>query len=120
MKEMNILVIDNYPEFALSLKDVLELEGYQAVAVSSCQAGLKLAASKQFDLIFLDMVMPGESGICALLSLKEAGSGTPVAVISAFDDELVKKRVAELGAVAFLEKPLNIPKLRQLLAAYQI
>ena len=55
MKEMNILIIDNNPEFALSLKDVLELEGHQAVAVGGCQAGLRLAATKQFDLIYAQL-----------------------------------------------------------------
>ena len=116
---MNILIIDNNAEFALSLKDIVGLDGHAAVVTGDSRSALRLAASGEFDLILTDMVMPGESGISILQSLEEIGSPAPVVVISALSDEKVKKRALELGAAGYLEKPINIPALRSLLKSLQ-
>ena len=97
---------------------MLELERHQAVVVGDGCSGLRLAATGQFDLILLDMVMPGESGISVLLGLQEKGISTPVVVTDGLLNERIKRRAAELGAADFLNKPVGVYQLRTLLAAF--
>ena len=113
---MNVLIIDNNPEFALSLKDMLQRESHQAVVVGDGQSGLRLAATRQFDVILLDIVMPGESGISFLLAAHQMKLDTPVVAMDALFNHRINKRVAELGAADFLKKPVSVSRLRAVLA----
>ena len=113
---MNVLIIDNNPEFALSVKDMLQQESHQAVVVGDGQSGLKLAATRKFDVILLDIVMPGESGISFLLALHRMKLDTPVVAMDALFNKRINNRVAELGVADFLEKPVSVPRLRAVLA----
>lgn len=103
----------------MSIRDILELDNHRAIIAGDSRTALRLVAAQQFDLILVDMVMSGESGISILQSLEEIGNPAPVAVISALSDEKVKKRAFELGAISYLEKPVNIPTLQGLLSSIE-
>ena len=108
---MHILVIEDEPKVAKALKEGLERENYQVSAAATGEEGFFLASSKSFDLILLDLMLPGRGGIEILTSLREQKCETPVLILTAKD--AVEDRVIGLdsGADDYLVKPFAFPEL---------
>ena len=106
----NILIVDDEPGIRQSLKGVLEDEGYQAVAVGSAEACLETLEKRGFDVVLLDIWLPGMDGLEALEKIKEADSGPEVIMISGHGTIETAVRATKLGAFDFLEKPLSLDK----------
>ena len=112
MKQVRILVVDDEPGIRQSLCGVLEDEGYQAEAVESGEACLDALARQAYDLIFLDIWLPGMDGLEALARIQEIpfGDRPVVVMISGHGTIETAVKSTKLGAFDFLEKPLTIPK----------
>lgn len=108
---MHILVIEDEPKVAKALKEGLERENYQVSAAATGEEGFFLASSKSFDLILLDLMLPGRGGIEILTALREQKCETPVLILTAKD--AVEDRVIGLdsGADDYLVKPFAFPEL---------
>lgn len=109
----NILVVDDEPHIADTVRDVLELEGYHARAVYLGHDAIAAAREEQFDLVILDMVLPDVNGLFVCRRIKEI-SGTPVLIHTAEAarlNEALRSRNATLlaaygvGAADVVEKP---------------
>lgn len=99
-----ILVVED--DKAISRALVLKLTS-AGFAVKSCfdgQEGLSVLAKEKFDLIFLDLMMPGVDGFGVLAELKERGSKVPVIVLTNLSQVDDYKRVKELGALDLFVK----------------
>lgn len=89
-----ILVIDDEEAVRKSFILALDQPDYQVDVADSGQLGLKLFVSKSYDLIFLDLKMPGKSGVETLRDLRALDAEVPIYIITAFDDEYFSQLIA--------------------------
>jgi len=108
-----ILIIEDHPNLLQSLQRGLELMQYEVAAAESGEEGLLLAAKHDFDLLILDLMLPGKSGFEVLAELRQAGFLRPILVLTAKDAPDDRRRVKELGADGFLPKPFAFSDLMQ-------
>jgi len=106
----NILIVDDEPGIRQSLKGVLEDEGYKTFAVGSGEACLEALEKRSFDVVLLDIWLPGMDGLEALEKIKQADDGPEVIMISGHGTIETAVRATKLGAFDFLEKPLSLEK----------
>ncbi len=106
----NILIVDDEPGIRQSLKGVLEDEGYKTAAVGSGEACLEALEKHSFDVVLLDIWLPGMDGLEALEKIKQADDGPEVIMISGHGTIETAVRATKLGAFDFLEKPLSLEK----------
>ncbi len=106
-----ILIIDDEHNIRTSFSSLLKDEGMQTRAAESAEEAERLLSSNTFDLILLDLQLPGKHGLEFLKSLKEDPNSPAVLVISGQADIPDALRAVRLGAVDFLEKPVPPEKL---------
>jgi len=106
----NILIVDDEPGIRQSLKGVLEDEGYKTFAVGTGEACLEALEKRSFDVVLLDIWLPGMDGLEALEKIKQADDGPEVIMISGHGTIETAVRATKLGAFDFLEKPLSLEK----------
>lgn len=108
---MHILVVEDEPKVARALQKGLESEHYQVTVATTGEEGFYLATTQVFDLILLDLMLPGRGGLEILSALREQRCQTPVLVLTAKDT--IEDRVLGLdsGADDYLVKPFAFPEL---------
>jgi len=106
----NILVVDDESGIRQSLKGVLEDEGYKSAVAESAEDCLELLGKRAFDVILLDVWLPGMDGLEALEKIRELENAPEVIMISGHGTIETAVRATKLGAYDFLEKPLSIEK----------
>ncbi len=108
---MQILVIEDEPKVGSAVQEGLRAEGYDVTLASSGEEGFFLANSRAFDLIVLDVMLPGRDGFEILAALRKQSTTTPVLLLTARD--AIQDRVAGLdaGADDYLVKPFAFPEL---------
>jgi DNA-binding response OmpR family regulator len=108
---MHILVIEDEAKVAKALRTGLEGEGYEVTAAATGEDGYFLATTQTFDLVVLDLMLPGRGGLEILAALRERDCPAPVLILTAKDS--VEDRVAGLdaGADDYLVKPFAFPEL---------
>jgi two-component system, NtrC family, nitrogen regulation response regulator NtrX len=106
----SILIVDDEPGVRTSLGAVLRDEGYQVEAVESGEACLARATRGAFDIIVLDIWLPGIDGLQTLARLRERQIDTQVVVISGHGNIESAVRAIKMGAFDFVEKPLSLEK----------
>lgn len=108
---MRILVVEDEKKVAQAIKSGLESEGYQVALAFTGEDGFFLAISEVFDLIVLDVMLPGRNGIEVLSALREKLKDVPVLMLTAKDT--IEDRVLGLdsGADDYLVKPFAFPEL---------
>jgi two-component system nitrogen regulation response regulator NtrX len=112
MKRVRILVVDDEPGIRQSLCGVLEDEGHRASAVPSGEACLEELARQSYDLLLLDVWLPGMDGLETLARIQEIPFADRPVVIMISGHGTIENAVrsTKLGAFDFLEKPLTISK----------
>jgi DNA-binding response OmpR family regulator len=108
---MRILVIEDESRIQAFLARGLEAEGYTVVAAGDGRAGLDLATGARWDLVVLDLLLPGLNGLQVLRELHRERSDLPVLILSARSDLPIKLRSFELGAVDYVAKPFSLDEL---------
>ena len=106
-----ILIVDDEASTLASLSRAFRLAGYEAVVCDSAARAIGLLRHEHFDLVFSDVVMPGQDGLAMLAELRDIGVATPVIMISGQATIDMAVRSTRLGAVDFLEKPVSSDKL---------
>lgn len=108
---MQILVVEDEKKVARALGRGLEREGYGVILAHTGEDGFYLATTQNFDMIILDLMLPGRDGIEILRSIREKRCQTPVLILTAKDT--VEDRVTGLdaGADDYLVKPFAFPEL---------
>jgi putative two-component system response regulator len=114
MKAGTVLVVDDHAPTLLGLRELLETSGYTVVTETNGEDGLRAATQHRPDLVLLDVVMPGMSGVEVCNKLKQQPSTglTPVVLISATQDRGFRVAALENGADDFLNKPVDTDELR--------
>jgi len=111
-----ILVVEDEPTIAIGLQDDLETEGYEVDVASDGDSAAIKAASGVFDLILLDVMLPGKDGLTVCRELRSAGSRTPIILLTARGQEQDKILGLGLGADDYVTKPFSP---RELIARIQ-
>ncbi|HEY7099424.1 MAG TPA: sigma-54 dependent transcriptional regulator [Terriglobales bacterium] len=106
----NILIVDDEAGIRQSLKGVLEDEGYKAAVAESGERCLEELRSSGFDLVLLDVWLPGMDGLETLQKIRDLESAPEVIMISGHGTIETAVRATKLGAYDFLEKPLSIER----------
>ncbi|GHF54080.1 DNA-binding response OmpR family regulator [Amycolatopsis bartoniae] len=116
---MRILVIDDEQAFTDTLRRGLAAEGFTVDVAHTGPDGLWRATEHAYDVIVLDIMLPGLSGYAVLKSLRENGNWTPVLMLTAKDGEYDEADAFDLGADDYLSKPFSyvvlLARLRALL-----
>lgn len=103
---MRILVIDDDVELASLLKEFLGREGFQSDFVYDGRSGLDAALQGKYELVVLDVMLPGIDGFEVLRRLRQS-SGIPVVMLTARGEDIDRIVGLELGADDYLAKPFN-------------
>ena len=106
----NILIVDDESGIRQSLKGVLEDEGYKVHATHEGEACLEILRKRPFEVVLLDVWLPGMDGLDTLQRIKESDDGPEVVMISGHGTIETAVRATKLGAFDFLEKPLSLEK----------
>lgn len=107
----SILVVEDNVTLAMGLEANLQFEGYEVRVVGDGQEAVTLLGTERFDLVILDLMLPGLDGIEVLSRLRARGSRTPVLILTAKGAEEEKVRGLRHGADDYVTKPFGIPEL---------
>jgi two-component system nitrogen regulation response regulator NtrX len=102
-----ILIVDDEKNIRAQLSGLLADEGYGAVAADSAEKGLELLREDRPDLVLLDVMLPGMSGLDLLARIREGDAELPVVLMSGQASIETAVRATKLGAFDYLEKPLD-------------
>jgi two-component system alkaline phosphatase synthesis response regulator PhoP len=102
-----ILVVEDEPTIATGLRDDLELEGFAVEVVDDGKVALGRILGEKFDLILLDLMLPGMDGLDVCRQARLKGNRTPVIMLTAKGQEADKVVGLELGADDYITKPFS-------------
>ena len=108
---MKLLLVEDDKKIATAVKRGLEGEGFTVEASLDGSEGLWLATEGSYDLIILDIMLPGRNGYQICADLREAGNWTPILMLTAKDGDLDEAEAFETGADDYLTKPFSFPVL---------
>lgn len=108
---VHILIVEDEPKVARAVRKGLEAEHYDVTVATTGEEGFFLATTQVFDLIVLDLMLPGRSGLEILTALRERECQTPVLVLTARDAVEDRVRGLDNGADDYLVKPFAFPEL---------
>jgi DNA-binding response OmpR family regulator len=107
-----VLVVEDESDIALGLKDDLERHGYEVQIAGDGESALHRGREEDWDLILLDLMLPGRDGFAVCRELRRAGIRTPVIMLTARTHEAEKVLGLELGADDYVTKPFSPRELR--------
>lgn len=105
-----VLVVDDEADIRKSLRGILEEEGYKVSTAESGESCLDVLKTRSFDVILLDIWLPGIDGLETLEKIKEYDDPPEVIIISGHGTIETAVRATKLGAFDFLEKPLSLER----------
>jgi DNA-binding response OmpR family regulator len=108
---VKLLVIEDDPKILRALTRGLRAEGYTVETAARGDDGLWLATEGSYDLILLDILLPGRNGYQVCADLRAAGDWTPILMLTAKDGELDEAEGLDTGADDYLTKPFAFPVL---------
>jgi DNA-binding response OmpR family regulator len=111
-EKARVLLIEAELRIGEFVSDGLGLDGHEVVVAEDGEVGVFLAATELFDLIVLDLALPGASGLEILGRIRSARPDAPVIVLSERDDPDARRAWRLAGASVFIAKPLVIATLR--------
>lgn len=102
-----ILLVEDDPGLVMTLTDLLNAEGYVVESAMDGPSGFERATSDSFDLIILDVMLPGKSGFDVCRDLRQQGISTPILMLTARGQVIDKVLGLKLGADDYLTKPFE-------------
>jgi len=107
-KTADILVIDDDQVICSLFRDTLDRPGYKVTAVSDPLKGVELAIRQNYDLVFLDLKMPGLDGAELLKQIKMAKPTLPVVIITGYQDSDLMMSALAQGPLGVMIKPFKV------------
>jgi two-component system alkaline phosphatase synthesis response regulator PhoP len=117
MPAPRILVVEDEPGIAFALDTDLQTEGYDVDVVGRGDEAVQRAGRTAYDLILLDVMLPGKDGFDVCRELRRAGTTTPIILLTAKSHEAEKVLGLELGADDYVTKPFSARELRSRIKA---
>ncbi len=110
-RSVHILVVEDEQKMAKALREGLEADGYAVRVAYTGEEGFYLAHAQTFDLVILDVMLPGHDGFEILSTLRRRGIKTPVLLLTSRDAVEDRVRGLDTGADDYLVKPFAFPEL---------
>jgi two-component system nitrogen regulation response regulator NtrX len=107
---VQVLIVDDEVGIRTSLSGVLEDEGYETGTVESGEDCLQVLSERHFDVVLLDIWLPGMDGLEVLERVRALENPPEVVMISGHGNIETAVKATKLGAYDFLEKPLSVDK----------
>ncbi|MBI2371932.1 MAG: response regulator [Deltaproteobacteria bacterium] len=108
---LQILVVDDAPLICEVFQEVLAPAGHRVTVARTGEEALRWAETLRFDLIFLDLHLPGLSGVGVFKGLRELQPLAPVIVITGYPDSALLAEAIELGPLTVMKKPFTIDQI---------
>jgi two-component system alkaline phosphatase synthesis response regulator PhoP len=108
---MRLLLVEDEPGLVLTLTDRLEAEGYEVITATDGQRALDRIASDAFDIVLLDVMLPGRDGFDVCRSARQRGVTTPILMLTARGQVIDRVAGLKLGADEYLTKPFEMAEL---------
>jgi len=106
-----ILIVEDEAGLATTLKDRLRKEGYSVHVARDGNTGMEMATREPFDLLILDLMLPGQNGLAICQKLRQQGSNTPILMLTARRQTTDKVIGLRTGADDYLTKPFKMVEL---------
>ncbi len=106
-----ILIVDDEPSMLMTLADIINIVGYEAVTVENGSKAVEIVREQDFDVIMMDFRMEGLNGVETFREIRKIYPDAKVIFITAYYHEKSVKDAIVDGAVGVCQKPLNIPQL---------
>ncbi len=106
-----LLIVEDDPSMAVALRDGFEYEGFHVQIARDGAEGLRLASSKELDLVILDVMLPRMNGLDVCKQLRSDGNGLPVIMLTARGQEIDKVLGLKIGADDYVTKPFSFMEL---------
>lgn len=110
-----ILIVEDDEEMRALLEDFFREEGFETDSVSNGSEAFRKLVHESFILVLTDVRMPGLTGLDILPGIRKLQPEVPIVVITAFGSEDVREKAFTRGATAYLEKPIQFYKLREII-----
>jgi two-component system alkaline phosphatase synthesis response regulator PhoP len=107
----HILLVEDEPGLVLTLTDRLRREGFEVTAASDGHAAAGIGRQQHFDLVVLDIMLPGQSGFEVCAQLRRSDTRTPILMLTARSAVEDRVRGLRLGADDYLQKPFEMSEL---------
>jgi DNA-binding response OmpR family regulator len=111
MDRQRVLTIEDDPAIRRGVVDVLEFEGYAILEADRGDTGLEMALGRTYDLLLLDLVLPGLAGLEILRQVRDLRPTLPVIILSARGEEADRIAGLKLGADDYVVKPFSVKEL---------
>ncbi|MCA9072011.1 MAG: response regulator transcription factor [Planctomycetaceae bacterium] len=111
MDSQRILTIEDDPAIRQGVVDVLEFEGYATLQADRGDTGMEMALTRTYDLLLLDLVLPGASGLEILEQVRDLRPTLPVIILSARGEESDRVAGLKMGADDYVVKPFSVKEL---------
>src|SRR2546430_14323271 len=111
MAPARILTVEDDAAIRRGIVDALTFAGYDVIEAANGNEGCTAAVSREYDLLLLDMVLPGKSGLDILRDLRNARPTVPVIILSARGEERDRVSGLKLGADDYVVKPFSVDEL---------
>jgi DNA-binding response OmpR family regulator len=111
MSALRVLLADDEEELVSTLAERLELRGYEVTYVLNGLDAVQRLQEQVFDVIILDVMMPGKNGLEVLMDAGRMRPGTPVILLTGRGDEKDSETGLKHGAFDYIMKPVNIDRL---------
>ncbi len=111
----HILVVDDDPRVREVIKDVISKKGVTVVLVGTGEEALVEIRKRRFDLIFLDLVLPGMSGVETLRAIKEADPEPLVAIVTGYGDDSIAVEAMSMSPLVLIQKPFSVRDIHKVL-----
>ena len=113
MKTARVLLVDDEVDFTDTTKTLLENRGYDVTAVSSGDSAIRTLGQERYDVMVLDLKMPGRDGISTLKETKKLQLHTQILVLTGHGAINTALEAMKLGAYDYLTKPCDIDELTE-------
>jgi DNA-binding NtrC family response regulator len=115
VKNLKVMVVDDNTKVMFAFQTLLETENCLIIEATSGVEALKKFSSKKPKAVFLDISLPDVNGLEILQKIREKSPTVPVIIITGVGSPDLRSSALRLGAFAYLEKPLSITQIREIL-----
>lgn len=113
--KLKVLVVDDKKVIGDLFNFTLGYSGHEIKVVDNGEAAVDAVKKERFDVVFLDIVMPGKDGCDVLKEVKIHAPGIPVVMMSGYSVEDKRTRAQEMGAVTCLKKPFELDDVKRVI-----
>jgi len=117
-KKARVLVVDDDGMIRALFRETLEKEGHTVIGASTGAEGIKCVKESDFDLVFLDLKMPGMDGVELFKQIKIAKPELPVTIVSGYPGSEMMERAIKHGPLGIMNKPFKIADIIMLVNSY--